>query len=280
MRARRGHWLLRSTSRVIDGFRVPPVCYRDGDHVELKSAEFAALAKLVRLTRLALKPKDLFEGSNSDQSAIRRFEEARRKIEPAAPRGQGSFRSIRDGEEKRYVFQPGRGLRYCLVERLDEPVVQVALRDPRANSARVDGRWAPFDLAAFLPQGGLARRAPTIKLVSKPGPVVEGIRVHVRLFAFIGQYVRAHVTVSNTAPEPKFVSHFTLHVGEDASRAVRCRPSNRRRLVGSTVHLEPELLPVHGRGSVSGSLFFPRPRVLDETAAAIRPHVVSLPVAK
>lgn len=74
---------------VLDGLAAPPLCHHEGASTRLKPAEFRALAKLVRSPGVALPPSGgLFEGrSASNESAIRRFEAARSKVEPLRPRG-------------------------------------------------------------------------------------------------------------------------------------------------------------------------------------------------
>jgi hypothetical protein len=267
---------------VIDGFLVPPVCHRDGSRVKLTLAEFTALAKLVRRPGVAMEPRrELFEGSNSVDSAIRRFEKARKKVEPrGARRDERSFCAVRHGEEMRYVFQPSHELRYCLVERLD-PGVSVSPRGVETSglqAAPPPRSWTAFDLSAFLPRGEQVKRKAECHLIPKPTPAVEGIRVHVRAFSFVGRYVRARVNVSNATSEPKFVSYFTLHVGETSSRAVRCKPSNRRPGLSRATHLEPVMLVVDAHRAVAGSLFVSRVRVTGDGEATVRPHVVRMPV--
>jgi len=267
---------------VLDGLAEPPICHRDGSHLKLRPAEFRALAKVVRSRGAALAPRSsLFEGlSSSNESAIRRFEKAREKVEPGQHRGGGAFRTVGDKEDRRYSFQPDPELKYCLVERLDPPV---QLDSQGGVATGSPARWSLPDFSVLhsilaLPASAeqLKPIGPVHKLIPKPAPPVEGITVLVHRLSLVGRHARARVTVSNATYEPKFVGYFTLHVGENSSRAVRYRPGSRRRGAFSRAraYLEPEMLVVRARRAVVGFLFFRTPRLGGDTEASIRPHVV------
>ncbi len=278
---------------VIDGFAEPPVCHRDGQRQTLTQDEFDALAKLVRKPGAALAPRaDLFGGrSASNNAAIRRFEKARQKVEPVRPRRGGIFRTIGDGDESRYAFQPSSAFKFCLIERLESPM-PLSLIDLIAGASTVP--WALPTDAPSMPSYTSAAMSmaitdwpelpaePPFNLTAVQAPPVEGMHVRVRSLAVEARHVRARVTIRNNTSEPRTIAYFTLHVGDRSWKAVRYRQHMSRRrgsLWKAPTFTSHEHVVVSGNASVSGLLLFPRPKVEGDVEATVRPHVLVQQIA-
>ena len=96
------------------------------------------MARLVRANGTAIKPKDLFPG-RTQRTAQRALQVARKKIAPKGSVQSEAFRGVGRSDYFSYKFDPPTGLRYCLIEKVQD---QPGQRD-RPPTAPLDDRDCP-----------------------------------------------------------------------------------------------------------------------------------------
>lgn len=131
--------LLRDQSQyawIVDGVPVRPVVRRDGNEFALTSEEYELLILLIRSPGHPVPfsaVKELLDAA-TDNSAQKRFNGARAKVEPAhankkATRAARAFKHRGTVPDRTYAFEPSEGLAYALVEREDSAPEPAPARD-------------------------------------------------------------------------------------------------------------------------------------------------------
>lgn len=278
---------------VIDGLQSPPRCLRGGKVVELRQAEFEALATLIRDHGGSRSPRKLFPDAANHKAASKRFQVARKKIEPSnTPGRRSSFPAVGRGERDLcYKFEPGTGLRYCLIERAE------ALQASPQPTSALSWDWPPTMTVSAPNLGsmklfGLTERpkppaVPPAALSPKPrltpkdaSEAVDGILVRIHSLT-VGSDVRVRVALVNQTAQRKCVEYLTLNVGDSSWKAFLpgkvVRSRSRRSVLRSARAgpiLEPWMISIEARGVVKGVLVF---RLPDRDGDAIvRPHVLKM----
>lgn len=279
----------------INGCSDPPTFHRDMVTGSFGAPEFNAFARMIhapgKVFRSQRRPglradhadMGLLEASSAD-SANTRLYDARKKLEPEAPRRGGSFRTDGSKDDKSFTFSAGAGVNWCLVERIhpSEASSTVALRSPAelgqlgadpqsAQSVWLhESLWSSFAAwEALTAQAFLEVGQPELKLTPKARvAVLDGICVQIHSLRVLGRTVRANVTITNTTAKPKQIGYFTLRVGDQVLKA-RPDESSRRRARRRKQPLKPEALLIERR-PVKGVLVFRRPRAGGEAEVRAR----------